>query len=70
MVMIEMGYQTNFQQNNNYFVIEKQLLNILDQEKSQKIQNYEKFITPSINLIINNYNGLLDTIGRNYSKKI
>ena len=65
-----MGYQTNFQQNNNYFVIEKQLLNILDQEKSQKIQNYEKFITPSINLIINNYNGLLDTIGRNCSKKI
>ena len=65
-----MGYQTNFQLKNNYLVIEKQLQNILDQENTQKIQNYDNFITPSLNLSINNYNALLDTIGRNYLKKI
>ena len=64
-----MGYQTNFQQKNNYLIIEKQLRNILDQENSQKIQNYDNFITRSLNLSINNYNALLDTIGRNYLKK-
>ena len=64
-----MGYQTNFQQKNNYLAIEKQLLNILNPEKTQKIQNYDNFITPSLNLSINNYNALLDTIGRNYLKK-
>ena len=70
MVIIEMGYQTNFQQKIYYLEIEKQLLNILDQEKTQKPQNYVKFITPSINLSINNYNELLNTIGRNYLKKL
>jgi hypothetical protein len=65
-----MGYQTNFQQKNNYLAIEKQLLNILNQEKTHKTQNYENFINPSLNLKINNYNGLLNIIGRNYSKKL
>lgn len=64
----QMGYQTNFQQKNYYLVIEKQLLNLLDKENTQKIQNYENFITPSSNLSINNYNSLLDAINRRYLK--
>lgn len=59
-----MGYQTNFQQKNNYLIIEKQLLNILDKENTQKTLNYENFVTPSSNLSIRNYNSLLDVINR------
>ena len=64
----QMGYQTNFQQKNNYLLIEKQLLNIQDKENTQKIQNYENFITPSSNLSIKNYNGLLNALNIRYSK--
>ena len=68
MVMIKMGFQTNFQQKNIYPTIEKQLISILDKENSQKSQNYDNFITPSSNLLIKNYNGLLDSINRRYLK--
>ncbi len=61
-----MGYQTNFQQNNNYFKIEKQLLNILDKENTKKPLNYNVFIKPTSNSSIQNYNGLLDTISRRF----
>ena len=64
----QMGYQTNFQQKNNYLLIEKQLLNIQDKENTQKIQNYENFITPSSNLSIKNYNGLLNALNIRYLK--
>ena len=63
-----MGFQTNFQQKNIYPTIEKQLVSILDKENSQKSQNYDNFITPSSNLLIKNYNGLLDSINRRYLK--
>ena len=61
-----MGYQTKFQQKNNYLGIEKQLRNIIDKENTQKTLNYEDFITPSSNLSKRNYNSLLDTFNRNY----
>ena len=64
-----MAYQTNFQQKNNYLIIEKQLLNILNKENTQNIQSYDNFITPSSNLSIMNYNGLLDSLSRKYLKK-
>ncbi len=64
-----MAYQTNFQLKNYYPVIKKQLLNILDKENTQYIQNYNNFITPSSNLSIINYNGLLDTVHKKYLKK-
>ena len=69
MVIIEMGFQANFQQKNIYFTIEIQLVSILDKENTPKAQNYENFINPSSNLSIKNYNGLLDALNRIFLKK-
>ncbi len=64
-----MGFQTNFQQKNIYHTIEKQLVSILDKQNAHTIQNYDNFITPSSNLSIMHYNGLLDALNRTFLKK-
>ena len=69
MVIIEMGFQTSFQQKNIYQTIEKRLFSIINKENAQITQNYNDFITPSSNLTIENYNGLLDALNRTFLKK-
>ena len=61
-----MGFQTSFQQKNIYHTIEKRLFSIIDKENAQTTQNYNNFITPSSNLTVENYNGLLDTLNRKF----
>ena len=68
MVIIEMGFQTSFQQKNNYRTIEKRLIRIIDKENTQNSQNHKIYTTPSSNLTIENYNNLLDTLNRKYLK--
>ena len=59
---IKMGYNTKFQQKNNYPEIENRLLKIINKNFKESNINYKNLIISSRKVLIENYNELLNVI--------